>query len=1070
MLKLFKTLIILYSTVATVSAANIQFGEDYPFNPLKYPDDGDGYDIIVPLNESDGKNTPSYSGSTASGYIIGQLVKVTTSGEITNIQACVDKDNNNIKWYDLATYIANYLVENTHTGSNIHINQDINFIVKDNYTIKNEITMSKTKLFIPETITLTIPFNFSCTNIFISNVNCNFLIFGTIEENRSSNYNAIFKCSVGSANLVMGPNCKINIPYTSDNRLVDGNNVFFSNIIYPEAKLNNEILSCNADNYETIYGETYASYGVDTSGVSSIAKLKNDSKTIDNNCILYLNRFLDPNETGISDKEKNTRIKDALQLKAQLASINIVLPSFLKYKDPLFIKKYIGIEPNSEKPFYYIDLFPNLLFIGDNPPYYGGTKIPTNSTEAQIGEGKHRYFFEPVYGTKNLYDDNITATVDFVEQSDGKKVLSLIIPESANPSQTITNPFSEYDTAFYNGYNPVINEINKPEYDIYNADYSNPTTNKENKYWDTATIDDLFVDNDGNPYKLSQNIPAELNVGLIGDENVTTTQEEVQSNGYAITLNGNDQDYNGTYTVPSNTTTVNLNHENALVNISKANTQKREIIYKDVKEDPPSESSYETQFYNFEIDDLRNLTYNIGTDINWDVSKTENLLYNNTNEKRIVLDMQLVGSDKVITFTNSNNDLVVDTITFNRPNSASANNLKYFIPSSGMNTVIFESPSSIVKIQSNLNLIFTSSDTIFLSQTSLMGALLKKVKYGTNENIKTIILYDNDCTTKDTYTYENTPNRWKKNSELANVETTSLVASRFFCTVGDIEEKDNRDTVNEMRDPGYTYNNENAVEHFYLNTTRNGYYNEIIGNTDEDKTKYDINQLYNGAPETNDEKNTENFSNNMPPILNIGLVNNGDLTIENSSSDNTKVEINGINYGIRDCYSMNLLCWPDYNNSYDNGYTQEINNGTISNVTANNIPYTSTIIGKPYTGELTVPNEITDVEFDYFSFIPDIKRFNNSTNDGTTSAFTGNYTFKGYNVVQYYNTDGNIEVKSGSKILLPSYDENENKENVDYYDYPTQEEKLNLTLNKVTVNAGAKVILNNAHISIKAPQ
>ena len=999
---------------------------------LMYDDDGNPifvkqlYSQEFNITVNNMKLTPEYN-----DYKIGQLVKV----EGNTIQACVD--NNNIKLYDLKTYIANYLVENSNNvNGGINISEDINFIVKNSYTLKDAVYFGShnAKLFIPENITL----NMSSSAGFSGGNSYEVLLFGKIEPDSTAS-SLFFGSSNNQIEIIMGQHGTVHAPNNYKSGIFNcGANANL--IVYPGFYLNDEIFPDGTYNiYNNTDSTSYSLRGRDESSIQN-PKLKSEQRTLGNG-LLYLNRFTE------NDADKAKLLKATLNY-----DVSVVLPSFLKSNDRVFKgPKYI-----SSQAFFYIDFFPNLLFLCEDPLSYGGTKVPMNADEVN---NSHKYYFEDVYSTKQRYKLNSYDNVDFVQDSIGRYVLSLVKKYNATPDgDPIINQFAEYDKKFLDEYdeNKEIDElVSNIEYDSDKESNINPPTNNENKYWNTDTINTLFVDKICNPYKLSENIPAELNVGLIGDNNISTTET-------TITLNGDNSDFSGTYTVPYNSdgnVTVNLNHENALVSINQLDN-KGNIKYKNTDTD--------NQYV-----DLSSLTYNIMTNINWDVNKTRNLFC--TRERKII---DTEGKERTIQvssivldmkLTNNNGSFIifkdytesVEIITFNEDNSRYKinNSIGYFIPSHGMKIVEFKTEDSIVKIPSDLNVIFTSGDEIFPDQQTFIGVLLKKDNYLPNKRITEIKINNNTYTPE--YGEETEQPKWK--DTIGN----QLSYDVFCTTTDDNKTKDTRDKINYMKKLDYIFNNEKAINMYYLNTTNeDGYYDEIIGDTPgEEKTKYDINQLSNKE----NENASENFNENMPPILNIGLVNDGDLTIVNSNTDNTKVGINGINYGIRNGESMNLFCWPNYGaDNYYHGFVKEIKySQNHEENTLDNTP-----IGKPYTGTLTVPNKITDVEFGFFSFIPNIKKFNSSNNNGETSDFTGNYTFKDNNVVQYYKiTDDSGEFTNPEKVnknLLLELLEVDYEENSGYYDYPTR--TLDLTLNKVTVNKGATVILNNAHISIKAQQ
>ena len=107
--------------------------------------------------------------------------------------------------------------------------------------------------------------------------------------------------------------------------------------------------------------------------------------------------------------------------------------------------------------------------------------------------------------------------------------------------------------------NEIDKIISNVPYDNTSQTKNNPITDYSNKYWDKDQIDTLTQ----NLYKISQNIPAELNFGLIGNQDVYTPSAD---NGEII-LNGYNQYYEGIYTIPENTNQINLNNDDTLLKI-----------------------------------------------------------------------------------------------------------------------------------------------------------------------------------------------------------------------------------------------------------------------------------------------------------------------------------------------------------------------------------------------------------------------------------------------------------------------------------------------------------------------
>lgn len=916
---------------------------------------------------------PSFDGTEeADGYNIGELILKNGNKKcVTGI----------VQWYDLNNYILEYIIRLNPSSSDINPTQNINFIVKDNYTLSNNLSCNNctATLFIPKNITLTMK------NAIISNNQMfNFLCLGKLVD--LENIQTCFNQNGGKGNFIFAPESIVAIGSTTSDVWFQGNSKFIVPIFYPTL----------LDEQQFVFDDQH----ITSDGNNVTAITSTNVHTFQENGVLYLNRF------NKDDTEAAKKLKGIIQY-----GTNIVFPGFLGTdSDYGFDDVYIDTQHFTRNTF-----FPNLLwFVALNGEHSKGQIIPTSMDDPDYRG--NQYFFDS-YNYR--YEDVYKSEPIWKYYNENGEVLAL--DENGTYVGTNKNQFVDYDEKFLNVSIPderILKLISTTSFASNQTTY-NISTNSNSKscYWDTNTIQACFEDgalyyNNNTITGILKNLPATLNVGLTNENTDDKENERVSTSPSitTITLSGDNQYFYGIYTVPANTpinpTTINLNNENALLKMEQLD-EYGNIKYK--ISDTPSSGV-----------DLSSLTYNIMTNINWDLNRTgENLVSGNT----VVLDMNLTNENGAfITFKDNTGE--IQEVTFNGNNTRytmdggnnyDLTNRGYFIPSTSQTSVVFKDDDAIVKILTGQNTLYTSIDTIHVDASNFSGFILTKDIRQSGGMITKI--------TNGSTKYVKHSDKWYLSTDDARAnDLSSIINDKYFYTVGDLPDLDKRDTVNEMRQLNYKYNqyNEDGNVH-YINT-------EVSNEQDK------VNELF---------YNDEDGRNNMPPIINLGLINDGNITIVNSSNNNTLVKLSGLNNGIRTIdEDEKLQCKVEYNELKNSILVQTINS-------ADKIP-----LGKPYTGNIVVPNKITDITFDYNSFVPNIKIFKNSSNNGVTDDFTGNYKFIANNTIQRYDVNNGLQ----------QIDDN--------IDYPITEEPLSLNLNTVTVSGKqvqghdivAHVTLNKANV------
>ncbi len=796
--------------------------------------------------------------------------------------------------------------------------------------------------------------------------------------------------------FILSPKSIIDIDSNANVWFLDSSTKFTVPVMYPTTLTEQFVLN---DNHITSDGNNITA--LTSSAVHTFAERG----------VLYLNRFTEDNA------EEAKKLKGTIQY-----DVDIVFPEFLGTNSNYYFDEMMfGGQGFTRNTF-----FPNLLwFVPLNGEHNKGTIIPTNIDDLHYR--KNQYFFEN-YNYK--YEDVYKSDIIWKYYNESGVVLAL----DENNTQIIgtnVNPFVEYDEKFLNVSipNETISKLISTVPFKNNETTYNIITNSNNKncYWDTNTIQVCFEDGAfylpfGSPRTgILNNLPATLNIGLINENTADKENERVSTDPSTteITLNGDNQYFYGIYTVPASTTKINLNNKNALIKVEQLDGNGN-IKYK-TPDDPSSRV------------DLSSLTYNIMSDIYWDLNKTgENLVSSNT----IYLDMNLTNENNAafITFTESTHDIQAISFTGNNTRykiDGSVNNdlsnRGYFRPAPTISSVNFKDENAIVKILTGQNVIWTSFDRIKTEPTKTAGFLLKKDIKDCGSSINKITDGSN------TYIkYSN--NKWYNINDNVHAEDLSdTIKSKYFYTIDSLPDLDNRDTITNMRKSDYVYNQYSLGGGYCINTEKT---------SEEDK----INELF---------YEDQDGRNNMPTIINLGLINDGNIKVVNNSNINTTVELKGANNGIRNDSSNKLYCYTDQ-------YAQEITS-THQNP-----------IGKPYTGTMTVPNETTDIKFSYSSFIPNINTFQNSTNEGDTIQYTGNYTFLDDNNVQMYNVGNGLQDINGDGITI-DYKVDKLKLNLSKIAVGEQTITAAVMFNEATVNASNFAISkdsiltlsNNSHLSVK---
>ena len=563
---------------------------------------------------------------------------------------------------------------------------------------------------------------------------------------------------------------------------------------------------------------------------------------------------------------------------------------------------------------------------------------------------------------------------------------------------------------------PISNLISNKSFAANGSEYNITQYNSKNCYWYTSTIQECFKDGmlyytGGQVAGILNNLPAELNIGLINESNPNKDNERVSTaaNVTVITLNGDNQYFDGIYTVPYNdnsngNTVINLNNKYALVKMEQLDSN-GDVQYRTANN--PSSGV-----------DLQHLNYNIMTNIYWKLNKTgENLINNN----KIILDMNLsntvtTGTGPFITFTGSTNDIsALDTLEFTGNNSkytltgnsndTDLSQRSYFIPYFPLKTIIYKDNQAIVKIGTGQNVLYTDCNRIYENQSQFIGFILIK---SMDDSAHFICKIQHGSTA---YVKTDGVNWYLSTDVEMQTPLNETVNSNYFYNIASSEPIDNRDTIVDMRKSDYWYNEYDGDQFNYLDTTQT----EVV-----DK----INECF---------YNDEDARNKMPPIINMNLINKNNITIVNDNPSNTIVEFTGNNTGIRNWANNKLYCY-DTNNQF----VQDISIDTEEPV------------GKPYTGTATVPHEITKIKFGWDSFIPNINTFQNSNNQGSTTEYTNDYTFVYDNNVQKYKIDNGLQAIDGDSSNI---------------DYPI--ETLELNLNQITTGTDtttAETNFNDAKI------